>query len=186
MNAPPPNGHRSSSDRGLRDVETQAGILDELTRIRELQTWRRESGQTLRSFDQAARSRLGEPAAGDSSPVTDAEPILALLRAGQVALLRHPDAAAFVFRALAHEGRAYAATADGEQRAAALAADPTVDNLRRLWEATTLNVLGDDLDTAHGGGPGDGIPADWIALLLDAAGSTNFDSLLDNLNPGGA
>lgn len=153
----------------LDEIEINAGIIDELQRIRELQRWRNEGQANAAAFDRSARSFGIDTEASD--------PVVALLQAAQAALLRHPTAAAFVFRALASEGRSYAETERGQERAAALAADPQLDNLRRLWEATSLNVLGSDLDNA-GTDIAAGIPSDWIDLLLDTAQSSAFDTLL--------
>lgn len=160
----------------LDAIEIQAGILDELQRIRELQQWRHEGQHASAAFDRSARSFGVDP--------DDDDPLFAFLRLAQTSLLRHPSAAAFVFRSLASEGRSYAATPAGAERAAAIAADPTVDNLRRLWEATSLNVLGNDLDEPDPMAPGGGVPADWIDLVLDAAGSSAFDDLLQQLANG--
>ena len=155
----------------LDEIEINAGILDELQRIRQLQQWRNEGQRSGAAFERSARSFGADP--------DDDNPILEVLRTAQAALLRHPTAAAFIFRALAREGRAYASTDAGRERAAALAADPQVDNLRRLWEATSLNVLGSDLDDHDGDGHVAGLPEDWVDLMLDAAGSAGFDEVLD-------
>ena len=163
----------------LDEVERQAGILDELHRIRELQQWRNKGQAATAAFEHSARSFGIDPARSD-------DPLFELLRVAQATLLRHPTAAAFIFRALASEGREYASTDEGQQRAAALASDPVVDNLRRLWEATSLNVLGSDLDQTDPLAPGGGLPGEWIDLMLDAAGSGSFDGLLQQFAEGTA
>lgn len=187
------------------DVEVEARIADELTRIRQIQHELRVEPNANRNFEVAVASFVPGSAAGPQdvaasgpsgpsdpastlpdAPLAGAEhdhgdvaPILRLLRAAQTALLRHPNAASFVFQALVDEGRRFAKSHDGADRAAALATDPTMAEMRRLWEATSLNVLTADSEQ----GRDHRLPSGWIDLLLDAAAASSTDILLDGLGP---
>ncbi len=56
-------------------------------------------------------------------------------------LLKHPVAARAAFRALAAEGRRFAATPEGKQWAARLAGSDLMRRGRSLWEVATLGML---------------------------------------------
>ena len=121
----------------LDEIEINAGILDELQRIRQLQQWRNEGQRSGAAFERSARSFGADP--------DDDNPILEVLRTAQAALLRHPTAAAFIFRALAREGRAFVSagiTDSGDIRALDLKAGDKV--LFGKYSGTEVKVEGDE------------------------------------------
>jgi hypothetical protein len=55
---------------------------------------------------------------------------------------------------------------------------PEVERLRRIWEATTLNVLDDGHDER-------GVPPAWVDLLADLAATGSVDGVVASLRPQG-
>ena len=77
------------------------------------------------------------------------------------------------------EGARYAQTPAGAQLRDALAGSPAVENLRRIWETLSLNVL-------DGPAEPDAAPIAWSELLADAlVGHGLNDSILARLRPEG-
>jgi len=94
-------------------------------------------------------------------------------------VLGHPAAARQVRDLLIAQGRRYAETAEGGQLRDALVASEAVGQLRRVWEAVSLNAL--DGPTALSG-----VPDAWVELLVDAATGASIDeSVLARLRPDG-
>ena len=163
----------------LTHVEIEARIVDELERIRQIESRLRDEPEADRRFGEAERFFLtSEAPTSKGESATDTEPILRLMRAAQTAMMRHPAASSLIFNALVDEGRRYVETSEGQARADALAADPVMNDLRRLWEATSLNVIGDDGDESE-----PGVPAGWIDLILDTAASADVDLLVAEMSP---
>ena len=80
---------------------------------------------------------------------------------------------------LVAEGRRYADTPAGAQLRDALVASEAVENLRRVWETVSLNVL-------DGPAPPNAAPDAWAELLADAIiGHGLDDSILARLRPEG-
>jgi hypothetical protein len=142
-------------------------MLAELDRIREL---------TLDLVERSAPALLPAPpeeAAGPERSVFD------LLLGARRAVLGNPVAARSLHDLLVAEGRRYAETEAGAQLRDALASSNGVENLRRIWETVSLNVL--DGTTAP-----TTAPAAWAELLADAViGHGLDDSVLSRLRPEG-
>lgn len=141
----------------LGRIRAEIRIVDEIERIRELRLRLRSEGQLDVELDEELERTGLDDAAAECLEVP-----LRVLRAARLGMVRHPAAAASVFRALVAEGERVAATPEGRRRAVELASSPVMNDLRRIWEATTLNMLGDAESNASA------IPAGWIDLVLDA------------------
>ena len=147
--------------------ETVLGMLAEFERIREL---------TLDVIDQETpqlRPALPEEASGTERAAFD------LLLGARRAVLGNPAAARRLHDLLVAEGQRYAATPRGARLRDALVASEAVENLRRVWERVTLNVL--DGPTAP-----NAAPDAWADLLADVViGHGLDDSVLARLRPEG-
>jgi hypothetical protein len=69
-----------------------------------------------------------------------------MLRALQRTILHHPVAAQALFRWLVTEGRAFAATAEGQSWARAIVDSPLIRRGRLIWDVATARALDDDPD----------------------------------------
>jgi plasmid stabilization system protein ParE len=149
------------------NAEEMAGVLAELERVREL---------TLDLIDRATpqlRPPPPEDADGRERAVFD------LLLGARRAVLGNPAAARRLHDLLIAEGRRYAETPRGARLRDGLVASESVENLRRVWEMVSLNVLGGSTT------PG-GTPDAWADLLVDAViGHGLDDALLARLRPEG-
>ncbi|MGB3351561.1 MAG: hypothetical protein WBB00_02175 [Mycobacterium sp.] len=147
--------------------EALIGMLAELERIREL---------TIDLIEQQAPQLLPTPpvqATGTERTVYD------LLIGARRGVLGNPAAARVLHDLLIAEGRRYAGTPDGAQLRDALIASEAVENLRRVWETLSLNVLDGPA------GPG-AAPEAWAELLADAVvGRGLDDAILARLRPEG-
>jgi hypothetical protein len=147
--------------------EALIGMLAELERIREL---------TLDLIEREAPRLLPSPpdeACGAERTVFD------LLLGARRTVLGNPAAARRLHDLLVAEGRRYADTPRGARLRDALAASEAVENLRRVWEMVSLNVLGGPA------APNAGTDA-WADLLADAViGHGLDDSILARLRPEG-
>jgi hypothetical protein len=141
-------------------------MLAELERIREL---------TLDLIeDQTPQLRPIPP--NDCGPEQTA---FHLLVGARRAVLGNPAAARGLHDLLVAEGRRYAATPHGAGLRDALAASEAVENLRRVWETLSLNVL-------DGPASPNAAPEAWADLLADVVmGNGLDDSILDRLRPEG-
>lgn len=147
--------------------EALVGMLAELERIREL---------TLDLIEREA-PRL-HPAPPDAAGETE-RTVFDLLLGARRAVLGNPAAARRLHDLLVAEGRRYANTPRGARLRDALVTSEAVENLRRVWEMVSLNVL--DGPTAP-----NGAPDAWADLLADAViGHGLDDSILDRLRPEG-
>lgn len=147
--------------------EALIGMLAELERVREL---------TIDLIEQQAPQLLPPPPVeGTGTERTMYE----LLIGARRAVLGNPAAARGLHDLLIAEGRRYAATPDGVQLRDALIASEAVENLRRVWETLSLNVL--DGPAASGAAP-----EAWAELLADAVvGRGLDDAILSRLRPEG-
>jgi hypothetical protein len=94
-------------------------------------------------------------------------------------VLGNPSAARGVHDLLIAEGDRYAQTPEGAALRDALVASGAVENLRRVWETVSLNVL-------DGHAPPSSAPTAWAELLADAViGHGLDDSILARLRPEG-
>jgi hypothetical protein len=147
--------------------EALIGMLAELERIREL---------TLDLVEQQAPGLVPAPpdeAAGTERTVFD------LLLGARRAVLGNPAAARSVHDLLVAEGRRYANTPRGARLRDALVASEAVENLRRVWEMVSLNVL-------DGPAEPNAAPDAWADLLADVViGQGLDDSILARLRPEG-
>jgi hypothetical protein len=89
--------------------------------------------------------------------------------------LLHPMAAQAAFSALVAQGRRFATTPEGQQLASALSASPLLAKLRRVWEATTLNMLEEQPTTV--------LPNMYVEAIFRAARSANLEDLLSAQRP---
>ncbi|ORW44212.1 hypothetical protein AWB90_16980 [Mycobacterium paraense] len=147
--------------------EGMLGMLAELERIREL---------TLDLVEQHA-PQLQPPPPGEAGEMQ--RTVFDLLLGARRAVLGNPAAARRLHDLLVAEGRRYASTPRGARLRDALAASEAVENLRRVWEMVSLNVLGGPA------APG-AVPDAWADLMADAViGRGLDDALLDRLRPEG-
>lgn len=147
--------------------EALLGMLAELERIREL------------TLDLIERQTPGlHPAPPDEAG--DAERgLFHLLLGARRAVLGNPAAARGLHDLLVAEGRRYANTPRGARLRDGLVASEAVENLRRVWEMVSLNVLGGPASPNAG-------PDAWAELLADAVVGGGLDeAILDRLRPEG-
>ena len=170
--AQPPPGH-AGQPRGLRtradpmSPEVLIGMLAELERIREL---------TLNLIERETPRLLPTPPDEDSGTERT---VFDLLLGARRAVLGNPAAARGLHDLLVAEGRRYANTPDGARLRDALATSEAVENLRRVWETVSLNVL-------DGPAAPNAAPDAWAELLADAViGHGLDDSILARLRPEG-
>ncbi|MDT5021951.1 MAG: hypothetical protein QOI33_2475 [Mycobacterium sp.] len=147
--------------------EELVGMLTELERIR---------GLTLDLVERSVPPLLPAPAAdADGTEQTVFELLLGVRRA----VLGNPAAARGVHDLLVAEGRRFADTAEGAELRDALAASEGVENLRRIWETLSLNVL-------DGPAASNAAPDAWAELLADAIIGHGLDnSVLSRFRPEG-
>ncbi|KUI31326.1 hypothetical protein AU196_18595 [Mycobacterium sp. IS-1742] len=147
--------------------ETLVQLLAELERIRTL------------TLDLVEKSTpVLQPAPPDDAD-EPARAVFDLLLGARRAVLGNPAAAREVHRLLVAEGRRYADTPAGARLRDGLVASEGVENLRRIWETVSLNVL-------DGPAGADGVPDAWTDLLADAViGHGLDDALLARLRPEG-
>lgn len=147
--------------------EVLVGMLAELERIREL---------TLDLVERSAPRLLpAPPANAEGAERTAFELLLGVRRA----VLGNPVAARSLHDLLVAEGRRYAGTPAGAELRDALVASEGVENLRRIWETLSLNVL-------DGPASSNAAPDAWAELLADAIiGHGLDDSVLGHFRPEG-
>jgi hypothetical protein len=147
--------------------EVLVGMLAELERVREL---------TLDLVERSAPRLLPEPPGESTGAERTAFDLLLGVRRG---VLGNPAAARRIHDLLVAQGHRYATTPPGAQLRDALIGSEAVENLRRVWETVSLNVLdGPSSPTAA--------PMAWAELLADAVVGTGLDdSILAGLRPEG-
>ena len=147
--------------------EALIGMLAELERIREL---------TLDLIERETPWLHPTPpneGGGTERTVFD------LLLGARRAVLGNPAAARGLHDLLVAEGRRYGNTPRGARLRDGLIASEAVEDLRRVWEMLSLNVLG-------GPAAASGIPDAWADLVVDAViGHGLDDSILARLRPEG-
>jgi hypothetical protein len=143
-------------------------MLAELERIREL---------TLDVIDRETPQLRPAP----SETASEAErATLDLLLGARRAVLGNPATARRLHDLLVAEGQRYAATPRGVRLRDALVASEAVENLRRVWEMLSLNVL-------DGPAAPNAAPDAWADLLADAViGHGLDDSVLARMRPEGS
>lgn len=147
--------------------EHLAGMLAELERIREL---------TLDLIERET-PQLHPPAPEQTDGTERA--VLDLLLGARRAVLGNPAAARRLHELLVAEGRRYADTPRGARLRDGLVASEAVENLRRVWEMLSLNVL-------DGPAAPNAAPDAWADLIADAViGHGLDDSVLARLRPEG-
>lgn len=147
--------------------EALLGMLAELERIREL------------TLDLIERQSPGlHPAPPDEADDTERS-VFDLLLGARRAVLGNPAAARGLHDLLVAEGRRYASTPRGARLRDGLVASEAVENLRRVWEMVSLNVLNGPASPNAG-------PDAWAELLADVVVGQGLDnSVLDRLRPEG-
>src|SRR5512135_2975304 len=128
--------------------EVLMGMLAELERIREL---------TLDLVERSAPRLLPPPPDDSAGPERS---VFDLLIGARRAVLGNPAAARGLHDVLVAEGRRYAETPAGAELRDALIASEAVENLRRVWETVSLNVL-------DGPAAPNSAPTAWAELLAD-------------------
>jgi hypothetical protein len=108
----------------------------------------------------------------------DERRLIEILRGAQSAVIHQPALAHALTSFLVGEGRRYAETEEGQHWLDALRDAPEVERLRRIWEATTLNLLDDQDDQG-------GVPTAWVDLLADLTATGRVDRLVNALRPPG-
>lgn len=147
--------------------ETLIGMLAELERIREL---------ALELVERGSPGLLPAPPDDAAGAERTAFELLLAARRG---VLGNPAAARGLHNLLVGEGRRYADTPAGSRLRDALVASDAVENLRRIWETVSLNVL-------DGPAEPNAAPDAWAELLADAViGRGLDDSVLARLRPEG-
>jgi hypothetical protein len=147
--------------------EVLLGMLAELEQIREL---------TLDLIDREAPQL--HPAPPDEAGGTE-RTAFDLLVGARRAVLGNPAAARGLHDLLVAEGCRYANTPRGARLRDALVASEAVENLRRVWEMLSLNVL-------DGPAAPNAAPDAWAELLTDAVIGHGLDeSVLARLRPEG-
>ena len=147
--------------------EVLMGMLAELERIREL---------TLDLIERDAPRLLPPPPDESAGPERS---VFDLLIGARRAVLGNPAAARGLHDVLVAEGRRYADTPTGAELRDGLITSEAVENLRRVWETVSLNVL-------DGPAAPNAAPSAWAELLADAViGHGLDDSVLARLRPEG-
>ncbi|ORJ57308.1 hypothetical protein [Mycobacterium simiae] len=147
--------------------ETLLAMLAELERIREL---------TLDVIDRETPPLRPVPPDDETGAQRSA---FELLLGARRAVLGSPAAARGLHDLLVGEGRRYASTPRGARLCQGLAASEAVENLRRVWEMVSLNVL-------DGPAAPNAAPEAWADLIADAViGRGLDDSILARLRPEG-
>ena len=147
--------------------ETLLGMLAELDRIRSL---------LVELLERATPGLLPAPPDDSDGAERSAYDLLIGFRR---ALFGHPSAARSLHDLLVAEGRRYASIPTGAELRDRLLTSEAVDQLRRLWETVSLNIL-------DGPAPPSGVPDAWAELLADAVTANGLDdSVLARLRPEG-
>lgn len=147
--------------------EPLLAILTELDRLRAV---------VLAQLQQSAHRLIPAPSATEGGAETALHDLLV---DAQRAVLGNPVAARGVWDLLVAQGKRYAQTPEGARLRDALLASDAVDQLRRVWEAVSLNAL-------DGPAGPSGVPDAWAELLVDAATGARIDeSVLARLRPDG-
>ncbi len=147
--------------------EVLIGMLAELERIREL---------TLNLIERETPRLLPSPP--DDHCGAD-RTVFELLLGARRAVFSNPAAARGLHDLLVAEGRRYASTPDGARLRDDLVASEAVENLRRVWETLSLNVL-------DGPAAPNAASDAWAEVLADAViGHGLDDSILARLRPEG-
>ena len=137
----------------------------------------------LEQLRNAALRAVGQSPIGDVPPLPDdlsddERQLIEVLQGARRAVIEQPALAHAITSFLVGEGRRYAETAEGRRWLDALRDAPEVERLRRIWEATTLNVLDDGHD-------GNGVPQAWVDLLADLTATGSVDGIVRALRPRG-
>lgn len=137
----------------------------------------------LEQLRNAAMRAVGQLPIVDVPPLPDdlsddERQLVDILHRARRAVIEQPALAHAITSFLAGEGRRYAETAEGQRWLDALRDAPEVERLRRIWEATTLNVLDDGHDER-------GVPSAWVDLLADLTATGSVDGIVSALRPRG-
>lgn len=96
-----------------------------------------------------------------------------LLRQGQQLLLRHPQGAATLVRALVAEGRRFAKTEEGRAWQEQLAGSDLIKKGHLIWQAYGLDTLAPEASGA--------LPSKWLEMLIAAIGEAEVEEVLASL-----
>lgn len=96
-----------------------------------------------------------------------------LLRQGQELLLRHPQGAAALVRALVAEGRRFAGTDEGRAWQEQLAGSDLIKKGHLIWQAYGLDALD--------GAEEPMLPSQWLHTLLAAVDEADVEQVLARL-----
>ncbi len=150
------------------------------SRLAELEDALREQASLA---DDVARQLLPPLTPQTASPRRGAEDdeharLAALLRALQLALLRHPLAARAAIAGLVAEGRRFAETAEGAELGRALEGSELLAHARLVWKIASLGSFDEDAPEI--------LPSAYLEGLLLTAASGDPDAVLDRLFGGSA
>ena len=107
----------------------------------------------------------------------DDEPLLALLRDVQRALLIHPIAGQALYSGLIAEGRRFAETEEGAAWLDALRRSPALARVGPVWEVLSAGMLEPDAGAA--------MPSAWVDALVALSGRATPEDLLRRATGGG-
>jgi len=107
----------------------------------------------------------------------DEQRLVEVLHRARRAVFEEPALGQAIASFLVGEGRRFSETDEGRRWLDALRDAPEVERLRRIWEATTLNLLDDD--SARG------VPPAWVDLLADLTATGRVDGVVAALRPKG-
>ena len=121
---------------------------------------------------------VDRPPALPDDLTADERRLVEILHRARRAVVEQPALAHAITSFLVGEGRRYAETDEGRRWLDALRDAPEVERLRRIWEATTLNVL-DDQHLERG------VPPAWVDLITDLTATGRVESIVTALRPEG-
>jgi len=118
-------------------------------------------------------------ASWESKDASEPDDVSDILRAGQLAMVKHPAAAQALFQSFVAEGRRFGATPEGMAWQERLIGSQLIRRGRLLWDSATLNLLEEDSESA--------IPSGFLDALAAAAAEPDIEAVLARLHrPGSA
>jgi hypothetical protein len=103
----------------------------------------------------------------------DEDELVAVVRAVQASVLRHPAAAQEIYAALVAEGRRFSATPEGEAWRRKLAGSALVERGRSLLEVATLDLLEEGQERC--------LPSRLLEVLAIAVREGGLDAVLGRI-----
>ncbi|HSJ99779.1 MAG TPA: hypothetical protein VK932_01005 [Kofleriaceae bacterium] len=160
--APPPRARPARPAVDYPRLQRRVHWLDGVLRL-----YRAAAGEVAALVD---ADHAGGSAGG---PDGELDPLIDVVRRAHRILLEHPVAAKAAYAALARQGRAFAATAEGAALRARLVRSRRLGRASLLWRSLTMGML-DELD------PGE-LPATYLDNLLRVVDRADLEQLLGRL-----